>query len=90
MGQGTRYTPAELRELNPYRARSRFVVRREFVNELGNRIAVTVQAADDFDCNAVSMTIEGPASITENIVTAREADVIFEALLKFRQRSRGV
>lgn len=49
-------------------------VEREFTNELGNHIKIT---------------IEGPTSINENTLTPMEADELFKVLAAIRQSAKG-
>jgi hypothetical protein len=53
---------------------------RNFVNELGNPITVTVSEKEIDGIPGVLMSIAGPSSNTENHVTRLEANVIREQL----------
>ena len=57
----------------------------EFKNELGNDIAIGIKLdkneEDSFD--SINITIEGPTSTSENIITRKEAEVLLDLLSKF-------
>ena len=53
-----------------------------FINELGNRINVEVKTQDIDSYPGVLITIEGPTSISENHITRKEAEVLYERLGK--------
>jgi hypothetical protein len=54
----------------------------EFVNELGNAIAVSVVEKDIDGVGGVLISISGPTSTTENHVTRMEAEIIYRELGK--------
>lgn len=51
-------------------------IRKEFVNEFGKRITVTVL----YEEGGVTLTVSGPDSTGEFVVTPMEADVLRETL----------
>jgi len=53
---------------------------KNFINELGNAITVEVSAKEIDGVPGVLIYIEGPTSLTENHITRKEAEVIYEAL----------
>ncbi|OGG60013.1 hypothetical protein A3C89_03865 [Candidatus Kaiserbacteria bacterium RIFCSPHIGHO2_02_FULL_50_50] len=53
---------------------------KNFTNELGNAITVEVSAKEIEGVPGVLLYIEGPTSLTENHITRKEAEVIYEAL----------
>ncbi|RWX70452.1 hypothetical protein EN780_03390 [Mesorhizobium sp. M4B.F.Ca.ET.089.01.1.1] len=53
---------------------------REFTNEFGHQIKIFVRQMVD---NHIKITIEGPNSVSENIVTPREFDHLRSALADY-------
>ncbi len=51
-----------------------------FTNELGNSIEVEVSKKEIEGVDGVLIYISGPTSLTENHVTRKEAEVIYEQL----------
>jgi len=58
----------------------RYMSQKNFTNELGNAITVEVSAKEIEGVPGVLIYIEGPTSLTENHITRKEAEVIYEAL----------
>ena len=65
---------------------------RQFVNEIGNPIRITVMKTHDRGTNhetgrhygfpAVRIVVEGPTSVSENTLTHGEAEKLLDCLLK--------
>ena len=64
-----------------------------FINEIGNEIKIKIKNQKDSGINykttekiifnGVSMSIIGPTSMSENVVTYKEAEELYFALKKF-------
>ena len=64
-----------------------------FINEIGNKIKIKIKNQKDTGINykttekiifnGVSMSIIGPTSMSENVVTYKEAEELYFALKKF-------
>ncbi|HLA22963.1 MAG TPA: hypothetical protein VJZ93_00300 [Candidatus Nanoarchaeia archaeon] len=54
-------------------------IKSEFKNELGNKIIIKVKKKKD----KVNLIIEGPKSVSENIITEMEAKEVIKTLKKF-------
>lgn len=64
-----------------------------FINEIGNKIKIKIKNQKDSGINykttekiifnGVSMSIIGPTSMSENVVTYKEAEELYFALKKF-------
>ena len=58
-----------------------------FTNELGNKITVRVREADSEDhdnpCKTLSVSMIGPTSMSENIITLKEARKLSSVLRKY-------
>jgi hypothetical protein len=57
-----------------------FNVIRTFTNELGNKISVGVEATTEDNQPRVKITLQGPESLSENIITPMEARELLSAL----------
>ncbi len=67
-----------------------------FVNELGNRIQIKIKNKKDsgvnhktskkIEFNGVSISIIGPSSMSEDIITYKEAEELYSSLKKFLNR----
>ncbi len=56
---------------------------KEFTNELGNEITVSIHAKVIDDVDGVMISIIGPTSETTNHITRLEADKLYKTLGKF-------
>jgi hypothetical protein len=64
-----------------------------FKNELGNKITIIIKnkrdtgtnfkTKEEFKFTGVSISIEGPSSVSENVITNQEAEELYMALDKF-------
>ena len=64
-----------------------------FENEIGNKIKIKIKNKKDTGINnktkekvkftGISISIQGPTSISENIITQKEAEILYECLKKF-------
>ncbi len=64
-----------------------------FKNELGNKITIRIKnkrdtgtnfkTKEEFKFTGVSISIEGPTSVSENVITNQEAEELYMALDKF-------
>jgi len=64
-----------------------------FINEIGNKIKIKIKKEKDtginyktkekIKFNGVSISIIGPTSISENIITYKEAEELYVTLKKF-------
>jgi hypothetical protein len=64
-----------------------------FINEIGNKIKIKIKKQKDLGVNfetkeikkfiGVSISIIGPTSITENVITYKEAKELYATLGKF-------
>ena len=64
-----------------------------FKNELGNKITIRIKnkrdtgtnfkTKEEFKFTGVSISIEGPSSVSENVITNQEAEELYMALDKF-------
>ena len=69
------------------------MIKRVFKNELGNKITIKIKNKRDTGTNfkskeeikftGVSISIEGPSSVSENVITNQEAEELYLALDKF-------
>ena len=69
------------------------MIKRVFKNELGNKIIIRIKnkkdtgtnfkTQEEFKFTGVSISIEGPTSISENVITKQEAEELYIALEKF-------
>lgn len=69
------------------------MIKRVFKNELGNTITIRIKnkrdtgtnfkTKEEFKFTGVSISIEGPSSISENVITNQEAEELYMALDKF-------
>ena len=67
--------------------------KRIFKNELGNKITIRIKnkrdtgtnfkTKEEFKFTGVSISIEGPTSVSENVITNKEAEELYMALDKF-------
>lgn len=74
------------------------MVKKVFLNELDNKIIIRIKNKRDKGINfetkeeikftGVSITIEGPSSISENVITQKEAEELYLALDKFLFKSK--
>ena len=63
------------------------MIQSNFINEIGNKIKIKIKNKKDSGVNyktkekiffdAVSITITGPTSLTENVITYMEAEELF-------------
>ena len=54
-------------------------IEKEFTNELGNKIFIKIKKLD----KDISVSLEGPKSISENIITLKEAEELSKSLVEF-------
>jgi len=54
-------------------------VKSNFVNELGNKISINIRQVKD----NIILVMKGPKSISENIITKKEAKELFKSLKTF-------
>jgi hypothetical protein len=69
------------------------MIKSVFKNELGNKIVIRIKnqrdkgtnfkTKENFKFTGVSISIEGPESVSENIITNKEAEELYLALDKF-------
>ena len=69
------------------------MIQSNFINEIGNKIKIKIKNKKDSGVNyktkekiffdGVSITITGPTSLTENVITYMEAEELFFTLKKF-------
>jgi hypothetical protein len=69
------------------------MIKRIFKNELGNKITIRIKnkkdtgtnfkTKEEFKFTGVSISIEGPTSVSENVITKHEAEELYMALEKF-------
>ena len=69
------------------------MIKRVFKNELGNTITIRIKnkrdtgtnfkTKEEFKFTGVSISIEGPSSVSENVITNQEAEELYMALDKF-------
>jgi hypothetical protein len=72
--------------------------KRIFKNELGNKITIRIKnkrdkgtnfkTKEEFKFTGVSISIEGPSSVSENVITNQEAEELYLALDKFLFESK--
>lgn len=51
-----------------------------FINELGNEIIISVSSKEIEGVEGVLLSIEGPTSISENHITKKEAENLYQCL----------
>lgn len=56
-----------------------------FINEIGNKIKIKIKKQKDIGINftGVNITIIGPTSVSENIITYKEVQELYLTLGKF-------
>jgi hypothetical protein len=69
-----------------------------FVNEIGNKIKIKIKKQKEIGVNSktkekvnfngISISIIGPTSETENIITRKEAEELCETLQKFLKENK--
>ena len=69
------------------------MIKSVFNNELGNKITIRIKnkrdtgtnfkTKEEFKFTGVSISIEGPSSVSENVITNQEAEELYMALDKF-------
>ena len=69
------------------------MIKRVFKNEIGNKITIRIKnkkdtgknfkTQEEFKFTGVSISIEGPTSVSENVITKNEAEELYMALDKF-------
>ena len=69
------------------------MIKRVFKNEIGNNIIIRIKnkkdtgtnfkTKEEFKFTGVSISIEGPSSVSENVITNQEAEELYMALDKF-------
>ena len=72
------------------------MILKQFINELGNKVkiriknkkvvAVNYETKEEIDFNGVSISIQGPTSEGEFVVTYKEAEEIFLTLKKYLKK----
>ena len=75
------------------------MIRNSFTNEIGNKIKIKIKSKKNVgmnyktkECikhNGVSMTITGPTSTIENIITYKEAEELYKTLHNFLSLKRN-
>jgi uncharacterized protein len=61
-----------------------------FVNEIGNKIHLSISSTDEDVEGGVNISLSGPTSISENIITRMEAEKMMEGLNEFLQSASSV